>query len=116
MAKSEILAITIKVILNEVPKVWLAIFINWHTKSQGPKKKWTHFTRGRVHPCPAHTACIVFRVLLQKRASGQRLMSRYSRYTSLKFVSYQGAMVRNSIDRDESDIGPIFYRWHIAID
>ena len=30
--------------------------INWHTKSQGPKKKCTRFTRGRIHPCPAHTA------------------------------------------------------------
>ena len=30
--------------------------INWHTKSQGPKKKCTHFSRGRIHSCPAGTA------------------------------------------------------------
>ena len=29
---------------------WLEIFINWHTKSQGPKKKCTCFTRGRRGP------------------------------------------------------------------
>ena len=30
--------------------------INWHTKSQGPKKKCAHFSRGRIHSCPAGTA------------------------------------------------------------
>ena len=32
------------------------IHINWHTKSQGHKKKCTHFSRGRIHSCPAGTA------------------------------------------------------------
>ena len=27
-----------------------------HTKSQGPKKKCTHFTRERIHSCPVDTA------------------------------------------------------------
>ena len=32
--------------------------INWHTKSQGPKKKCAHFSRGsgRINSCPAGTA------------------------------------------------------------
>ena len=30
--------------------------INWYTKSQGPKKKSTHFTKGRIHSCLADTA------------------------------------------------------------
>ena len=30
--------------------------MNWHTKSQGPKKKCTHFTRERIHSCPVDTA------------------------------------------------------------
>ena len=29
--------------------------INWHTKSQGPKKKCTHFTREKIHSCPVDT-------------------------------------------------------------
>ena len=28
---------------------------NWHTKSQGHKKKRSLFRRRRVRPCPAHT-------------------------------------------------------------
>ena len=30
--------------------------INWYTKSQGPKKKSTHFTKVRIHSCLADTA------------------------------------------------------------
>ena len=30
--------------------------INWYIKSQGPKKKCTHFTKWRIHSCPADTA------------------------------------------------------------
>ena len=26
--------------------------INWHTKSKGPKKKYAHFSRGRINPGP----------------------------------------------------------------
>ena len=36
--------------------IWLEISINWYTKSQGPKKNCTHFTKGRIHSCPAGTA------------------------------------------------------------
>ena len=36
--------------------IWLEMSINWHTKSQGPKKKCTHFSRGRNPSCPAGTA------------------------------------------------------------
>ena len=32
--------------------------INWpNTTSQGPKKKSIQFTKRRIDPCPAHTAC-----------------------------------------------------------
>ena len=31
--------------------------INWPTTSQGPKKKSIQFTKRRIDPCPAHTAC-----------------------------------------------------------
>ena len=37
--------------------IWLEISINWHTKSQRPKKKCIHFSRGRINPCLARTAC-----------------------------------------------------------
>ena len=37
--------------------IWLEISTNWHTKSQGHKKKCIHFTKGMIHPFPAHTAC-----------------------------------------------------------
>ena len=30
--------------------------INWHTTSQGPKKKSIQITKRRIDPCPAHTA------------------------------------------------------------
>ena len=42
---------------SPVVSIWLKMSINWHTKSQGPKKKCTHFSRGRIHSCPADTAC-----------------------------------------------------------
>ena len=29
---------------SPVSSIWLEISMNWHTKSQGPKKKCTHFT------------------------------------------------------------------------
>ena len=37
---------------------WPKRFIveNWHTKSQGNKKKCPHYIRRRVRPCPSHTA------------------------------------------------------------
>ena len=41
---------------SPVVSIWLKMSINWHTKSQGPKKKCTHFSRGRIHSCPAGTA------------------------------------------------------------
>ena len=37
--------------------IWLEISTNWHTKSQGPKKKWVNFTKGSIHPFPAQAAC-----------------------------------------------------------
>ena len=37
--------------------IWLEISIKWHTKRQGLKKKCTRFTKGRIYPCPAHSAC-----------------------------------------------------------
>ena len=37
--------------------IWLEISIDFHTKSQGPMNKCSHFTKGRIHPCSAHTAC-----------------------------------------------------------
>ena len=37
--------------------IWLEISSNWHTKSQGPMKKCSNFTKRRIHPCPVHTAC-----------------------------------------------------------
>ena len=36
--------------------IWLEISTNWHTTSQGPKKKSIKITKGRIDPCPAHTA------------------------------------------------------------
>ena len=36
--------------------IWLEISTNWHTSSQGPKKKSIQITKGRIDPCPAHTA------------------------------------------------------------
>ena len=36
--------------------IWLKISMNWHTKSQGPKKKCAHFTRERIHSCSVDTA------------------------------------------------------------
>ena len=41
---------------SPVYSIWLEISINWHTKSQGPMKKCVHFSRGRIHSCPADTA------------------------------------------------------------
>ena len=35
--------------------IWLEISINWHTTSQGPKKKSIQITKRRIDPCPAHT-------------------------------------------------------------
>ena len=37
--------------------IWLEISMNWHTESQRPMKKCSHFTKGRIHSCLAHTAC-----------------------------------------------------------
>ena len=39
-----------------VVSICLEMSINWHTKSQGPKKKCIHFSRGRIHSYPAGTA------------------------------------------------------------
>ena len=36
--------------------IWLEISTNWHTSSQGPKKKCIKITKRRIDPCPAHTA------------------------------------------------------------
>ena len=36
--------------------IWLEISIDWHTKSQGPKKKCTQFTIERIHSWLADTA------------------------------------------------------------
>ena len=36
--------------------IWLEISTNWHTTSQGPKKKSIQITKERTDPCPAHTA------------------------------------------------------------
>ena len=41
---------------SPVDSIWLEMSINWHTKSQGPKKKCIHFSRGRINPWPAHTS------------------------------------------------------------
>ena len=41
---------------SPVVSIWLEMSKNWHTKSQGPKKKCAHFSRGRIHSCPAGTA------------------------------------------------------------
>ena len=41
---------------SPVDSIWLEMSINWHTKSQGPNKKCTHFSRGMIHSCPAGTA------------------------------------------------------------
>ena len=41
---------------SPVDSIWLEMAINWHTKSQGPKKKCAHFSWGRIHSCPAGTA------------------------------------------------------------
>ena len=49
---------------SPVVSIWLEMYINWHTKSQGPKKKCIHFFRGRINHCPAHTACNCGIVLL----------------------------------------------------
>ena len=32
--------------------------IDWHTTSQGPKKKCVHFSRGRINPWSVHTAYV----------------------------------------------------------
>ena len=41
---------------SPVVSIWLEMSMNWHTKSQGPKKKCNNFSRGRINPWPAHTA------------------------------------------------------------
>ena len=41
---------------SPVVSIWLEMSINWHTKSQGPKKKLIYSSRGRINPWPAHTA------------------------------------------------------------
>ena len=41
---------------SPVVSIWLKMSTKWHTKSQGPKKKCIHFSRGRINPWPAHTA------------------------------------------------------------
>ena len=41
---------------SPVDSVWLEMSVNWHTKSQGPKKKCTNFFRGRIQSCLAGTA------------------------------------------------------------
>ena len=41
---------------SPVGSIWLEISINWHTKSQGPKKKCAHFTRERIYSCTVDTA------------------------------------------------------------
>ena len=46
--------------------IWLEIYINWQTMSQGPMNKCSHFTKGRIHPCFAHTPPVIRVVLLQK--------------------------------------------------
>ena len=42
---------------SPVVSIWLEMSINWHTKSQGPKTKCVHFSKGRILPYPVHTAC-----------------------------------------------------------
>ena len=41
---------------SQVGSIWLEMSINWHTTSQGPKKKCIKITKRRIDPCPAHTA------------------------------------------------------------
>ena len=41
---------------SPVGSIWLEMSINWHTTSQGPKKKSIQITKRRIDPCPAHTA------------------------------------------------------------
>ena len=36
--------------------IWLEISLNWHSKSQGPNKKCTHFTIQRIYSWLADTA------------------------------------------------------------
>ena len=48
--------------------------MNWHTKSQGPKKKCIHFSMGRINPAPP-TPPIVRVVLLHKKQIVQRMLS-----------------------------------------
>ena len=43
---------------SPVESIWLEMSRNWHTKSQGPKKKCTNFFRGRIHSRLAGTARI----------------------------------------------------------
>ena len=45
-----------KFVTSPFTSIWLEISINWYTKSQGPKKKCTYFTKGTIHSCPADTA------------------------------------------------------------
>ena len=55
--------------------IWLEISINWHIKSQGPKKKCIRFSRGMIYPCSTHTAWIKV-VLLHKSWFVQSFLSR----------------------------------------
>ena len=41
---------------SPVDSIWLEMSINWHIKSQGPKKKCIYFSRGTIHSCPVGTA------------------------------------------------------------
>ena len=38
-----------------IGSIWFKISISWPTKSQGPKKKCTHFIRERIHSWPVDT-------------------------------------------------------------
>ena len=40
---------------SPLESIWLEISTNWHTSSQGPKKKSIKITKRRIDPCPAHT-------------------------------------------------------------
>ena len=41
---------------SPVVSIWLEMSINWHTNSQGAKKKCAYFSRGRINSYPAGTA------------------------------------------------------------
>ena len=102
--------------------IWLEISTNWHNTSQGPKKKSIKITKGRIDPCPAHTArnkgsfTTMVLWIAQRFLSSTVCRSIYGPYlcTSVQYIYVAKLHITDS-DREFAQVICWIKRFHMSV-